>query len=174
MAARGLHIDHVSHVFNYDLPQQAEDYVHRIGRTARAGSEGVAVSFACENYSFSLPEIQEYIGQSIPLAAITDELLVEPKKPARIERDRVSQDARGRSGRSRDSRSRDARGRGKGRSQGGGGRNQNRGGSGDKRPGNSTQDPATNAAAPATEGDKPKRRRRRRKPKPKPAADGAT
>ena len=174
VAARGLHIDHVSHVFNYDLPQQAEDYVHRIGRTARAGSEGVAVSFACENYSFSLPEIQEYIGQSIPLAAITDELLVEPKKPARIERDRVSQDARGRSGRSRDARSRDARGRGKGRSQGGGGRNQNRGGSGDKRPGNSTQDPATNAAAPATEGDKPKRRRRRRKPKPKPAADGAT
>lgn len=174
VAARGLHIDDVSHVFNYDLPQQAEDYVHRIGRTARAGSEGVAVSFACENYSFSLPEIQEYIGQSIPLAAITDELLVEPQKPARIERDRVSQDARGRDGRSRDARSRDARGRGKGRSQGGGGRNQNRGGSGDKRPGNSTQDPATSAAAPATEGDKPKRRRRRRKPKAKPAADDAT
>ena len=89
VAARGLHIDDVTHVFNYDLPQQAEDYVHRIGRTARAGTEGVAVSFACENYSFSLPEIQEYIGQSIPLAQITDELLVKPRRPARIERDRV-------------------------------------------------------------------------------------
>ena len=89
VAARGLHIDDVTHVFNYDLPQQAEDYVHRIGRTARAGTEGVAVSFACENYSFSLPEIQAYIGQGIPLAPITDELLVKPKRPARIERDRV-------------------------------------------------------------------------------------
>jgi len=89
VAARGLHIDDVSHVFNYDLPQQAEDYVHRIGRTARAGSEGVAVSFACENYSFSLPEIQAYIGRNIPLVPITDEMLVAPKPPARIERDRV-------------------------------------------------------------------------------------
>lgn len=89
VAARGLHIDDVSHVFNYDLPQQAEDYVHRIGRTARAGTQGVAVSFACENYSFSLPEIQQYIGQSIPLEMITDELLITPKPPKRIERDRV-------------------------------------------------------------------------------------
>ena len=99
VAARGLHIDDVTHVFNYDLPQQAEDYVHRIGRTARAGTDGVAVSFACENYSFSLPEIQEYIGQSIPLAHITDEILVKPKRPARIERDRVERPGeRGRSG----------------------------------------------------------------------------
>ncbi|MFT5895352.1 MAG: ATP-dependent RNA helicase RhlB, partial [bacterium] len=89
VAARGLHIDDVSHVFNYDLPQQAEDYVHRIGRTARAGSQGVAVSFACENYSFSLPEIQAFIGQSIPLEMITDELLITPKPAKRIERDRV-------------------------------------------------------------------------------------
>lgn len=97
VAARGLHIDGVSHVFNYDLPQNAEDYVHRIGRTARAGTQGVAVSFACENYSFSLPDIQQYIGQSIPLEAITDELLVEPKKPARIERDRVERQGKKRS-----------------------------------------------------------------------------
>ena len=99
VAARGLHIDDVTHVFNYDLPQQAEDYVHRIGRTARAGTDGVAVSFACENYSFSLPEIQEYIGQNIPLAHITDEILVTPKRPARIERDRVERPGeRGRGG----------------------------------------------------------------------------
>lgn len=101
VAARGLHIDSVSHVFNYDLPQNAEDYVHRIGRTARAGTQGVAVSFACENYSFSLPEIQEYIGQSIPLEPITDELLVEPQRPARIERDRVEQPGKKRGSRSR-------------------------------------------------------------------------
>jgi len=89
VAARGLHIDAVTHVFNYDLPQQAEDYVHRIGRTARAGTQGEAVSFACEEYSFSLPEIQDYIGKPIPLAHITSELLITPKKAKRIERDRV-------------------------------------------------------------------------------------
>lgn len=81
VAARGLHIDAVTHVFNYDLPQQAEDYVHRIGRTARAGTRGEAISFACEEYSFSLPEIQDYIGKPIPLTPITNEILVTPKKP---------------------------------------------------------------------------------------------
>jgi len=88
VAARGLHIDAVTHVFNYDLPQQAEDYVHRIGRTARAGTQGVAVSFACEEYSFSLPEIQEYIGKPIPLTHITNDMLITPKKAKRVERDR--------------------------------------------------------------------------------------
>lgn len=88
VAARGLHIDDVTHVFNFDLPQQAEDYVHRIGRTARAGTQGEAVSFACEEYSFSLPEIQDYIGKPIPLSPITNELLITPKKAARVERDR--------------------------------------------------------------------------------------
>ncbi len=86
VAARGLHIDDVTHVFNYDLPQQAEDYVHRIGRTARAGTQGVAVSFACEEYSFSLPEIQEYIGQAIENIPITDAMLPKPKPRVRVER----------------------------------------------------------------------------------------
>ncbi|MBX2824124.1 MAG: DEAD/DEAH box helicase [Gammaproteobacteria bacterium] len=88
VAARGLHIDDVTHVFNFDLPQQAEDYVHRIGRTARAGGIGEAISFACEEYSYSLPEILEYIGQDIPSAAITNELLPTPRPPVRVERDR--------------------------------------------------------------------------------------
>jgi len=79
VAARGLHIPAVSHVFNYDLPQDAEDYVHRIGRTARLGAEGDAVSFACDLYAMSLPDIEAYIGQSIPVAAIEPELLVMPK-----------------------------------------------------------------------------------------------
>ena len=86
VAARGLHIDDVTHIFNYDLPQQAEDYVHRIGRTARAGTQGVAVSFACEEYSFSLPEIQEFIGQSIENIPITDDMLPKPKPRVRVER----------------------------------------------------------------------------------------
>ena len=63
VAARGLHIDAVSHVYNFDLPFDAEDYVHRIGRTARLGMEGDAVSFACEIYAQSLPEIEAYIEQ---------------------------------------------------------------------------------------------------------------
>lgn len=67
VAARGLHIPGVSHVINYDLPQDAADYVHRIGRTARLGALGEAISFACEDYAFHLPEIEEYIGKPIPL-----------------------------------------------------------------------------------------------------------
>tara|TARA_B100000929_G_scaffold280102_1_gene257833 strand:+ start:114 stop:1370 length:1257 start_codon:yes stop_codon:yes gene_type:complete len=75
LAARGLHIPDVSHVFNYDLPQNAEDYVHRIGRTARAGASGDAVSFACEDYVYSLMDIESFIGYQIPTAAIIEETL---------------------------------------------------------------------------------------------------
>lgn len=67
VAARGLHIPDVSHVINFDLPQDAADYVHRIGRTARLGATGEAISFACEDYAFHLPEIEEYIDQPIEL-----------------------------------------------------------------------------------------------------------
>jgi ATP-dependent RNA helicase RhlB len=86
VAARGLHIPDVTHVFNYDLPQEAEDYVHRIGRTARAGASGKALSFACEEYAFSLAEIEEYIGQKIPTENINSDLLVTPEPPKRMER----------------------------------------------------------------------------------------
>jgi ATP-dependent RNA helicase RhlB len=78
VAARGLHIPAVSHVFNFDLPQDAEDYVHRIGRTARLGAEGDAISFACDRYAMALPDIEAYIGQKIPTASITAEMLVVP------------------------------------------------------------------------------------------------
>ena len=67
VAARGLHIPDVSHVINFDLPQDAADYVHRIGRTARLGATGEAISFACEDYAFHLPEIEEYIDRSLEL-----------------------------------------------------------------------------------------------------------
>ncbi|NVJ59225.1 MAG: ATP-dependent RNA helicase RhlB [Gammaproteobacteria bacterium] len=85
VAARGLHIDNVTHVFNYDLPEDAEDYVHRIGRTARAGSDGDAISFACEDSAFALPAIEDYIEHSIPKFEIDPELLPEVK-PFRVSR----------------------------------------------------------------------------------------
>ncbi len=78
VAARGLHIPDVSHVINYDLPQDAEDYVHRIGRTARLGAEGDAISFACDLYAQSLPEIEAFIGQKIPVGTIDPAMLVLP------------------------------------------------------------------------------------------------
>jgi len=86
VAARGLHVPNVSHVFNYDLPQDAEDYVHRIGRTARAGASGTALSFACEEYAFSLMDIESYIKHKIPVEPITADLLVTPLPPAKIVR----------------------------------------------------------------------------------------
>ncbi|MGZ0077463.1 ATP-dependent RNA helicase RhlB [Methylomonas sp. Kb3] len=91
VAARGLHIPDVSHVFNYDLPQDVEDYVHRIGRTARFGASGEAISFICEEYAYSMPDIEDYIGEKVPVQSITPELMVEEViKPQRREpRERV-------------------------------------------------------------------------------------
>jgi len=97
VAARGLHIPDGSHVFNFDLPQDAEDYVHRIGRTARAGASGDAVSFACEEYVYSLIDIQAFIGQSIAVEPVDDGLLAEVKQPT----SRTSYGARHARGRAR-------------------------------------------------------------------------
>ena len=79
VASRGLHIEGVSHVINYDLPQDAEDYVHRIGRTARVGAEGKAISLACEDYVYSLDAIQKYVGFEIPVSFADDSLYAEIK-----------------------------------------------------------------------------------------------
>jgi len=81
VAARGLHIPDVTHVFNFDLPQDAPDYVHRIGRTARLGAKGEAISFACEHYAFHLPEIEDYIGYPIPVLSTDPGLLADFKRP---------------------------------------------------------------------------------------------
>lgn len=86
VAARGLHIPEVSHVFNFDLPQSGEDYVHRIGRTARAGASGFAISFACEDFAHYIMDIEEYIDQKIGKQAVTSDLLAEPKPPIKMER----------------------------------------------------------------------------------------
>ena len=83
VASRGLHIADVSHVFNYDLPQDAEDYVHRIGRTARAGASGDAISFGCEDYAISLPDIEDYIGRKIPVESYAADELAKVEHPPR-------------------------------------------------------------------------------------------
>ena len=83
VASRGLHVPDVSYVFNYDLPQDAEDYVHRIGRTARAGATGDAISFGCEQYAVSLPDIEAFIGRRIPVSQIDPTTLPEIKIPPR-------------------------------------------------------------------------------------------
>ena len=81
VASRGLHIPDVQYIINYDLPQDREDYVHRIGRTARAGAAGNAISFGCETYVATLPDIEDYIGHKIPVANYDPTLLPELKKP---------------------------------------------------------------------------------------------
>ena len=84
VAARGLHIDDVTHVFNYDLPDDPEDYVHRIGRTARAGASGIAISFASEQTAMNLPAVEKYLKYSIPTASMNGIELVKPLPPKRL------------------------------------------------------------------------------------------
>ena len=139
VASRGLHIDGVTHVINFDLPQDPEDYVHRIGRTARVGAEGKALTLACDDYVYSLDAVHKYIGYEIPVTFAPDELFAEvipfKHKPKPRSRQKPS-----------------------GRRPGGGRR-------GDRKP---KQNKET-AAPPSGDGEAPKkkrRRRRRRKKKP--------
>ncbi len=67
VASRGIHVEDISHVINYDLPQDPENYVHRIGRTARAGKKGRALSFACEEYVRHLEALEEMSGEKLPV-----------------------------------------------------------------------------------------------------------
>jgi ATP-dependent RNA helicase RhlB len=97
VASRGLHIPDVQCVINYDLPQDSEDYVHRIGRTARAGASGDAISFGCETYAVSLPDIEAYIGHKIPVANYDHSLLPELVRPKSKPR-RPQQGGRGKPG----------------------------------------------------------------------------
>lgn len=96
VASRGIHVEGVTHVINYDLPQDAEDYVHRIGRTGRAGASGKAVSLADEEYVYSLEEIEKYIGQKIPIQWADEKMYVREirrtlEEKARSDKQRASQ-----------------------------------------------------------------------------------
>ena len=87
VASRGLHIEAVSHVINYDLPQDAEDYVHRIGRTARAGAAGKAISLCDEEGAFYLEAIEKFVGHKIPVDWADDSLFL--PDTGRVERGRA-------------------------------------------------------------------------------------
>jgi ATP-dependent RNA helicase RhlB len=179
VASRGLHIPDVSHVFNFDLPNDAEDYVHRIGRTARAGAEGDAISFGCEEYAISLPDIESYIGHQIPRAAIEPSDLAAVTAPPPAEwRERAPRQGQSRGG----GRSGGGRPGGTGRSGGGGGRPSGGGRPGggprrgppnsrpshDSRPSHAAPPPARTGADTGSAGEgptkttDPTRRRRRR------------
>jgi ATP-dependent RNA helicase RhlB len=89
VASRGIHVEDISHVVNYDLPQDSENYVHRIGRTARAGKTGRALSLACEEYVFHLEPLEKMLGYKIPVVWPGDDWFVEDRvKPLRSRRNR--------------------------------------------------------------------------------------
>lgn len=94
VASRGIHVEAVTHVVNYDLPQDAEDYVHRIGRTGRAGASGKALSLADEEYVFSLDDIEKYIGQKIPVEWADDSMYVKEIRRTAEEKQRAVAAAR--------------------------------------------------------------------------------
>jgi ATP-dependent RNA helicase RhlB len=81
VAGRGIHVDDISHVVNYDFPFEAEDYVHRIGRTGRAGHKGKGISFAGSDCAFVIPEIEEYIGRPLPTQVPDAEMVQMPPAP---------------------------------------------------------------------------------------------
>jgi ATP-dependent RNA helicase RhlB len=153
VASRGLHIDGVSHVINYDLPQDSEDYVHRIGRTARAGAEGKAISLADEDGAFHLEGIHEYIKERIPVEWAEDDLFVH--NYVRVKK--TPREAKPTAG--------DRGGRGRGTSGSGGSRPKSR----NEKPAAPKAPAEATAVSPGEGEEKKKRRRPRRK---KPAGEG--
>ena len=79
VASRGIHVEDISHVINYDLPQDSENYVHRIGRTARAGKTGKAISLACEKYVFHLEPLEKMLDYKIPVVWPEEDWYVEDR-----------------------------------------------------------------------------------------------
>ncbi|MBW2368822.1 MAG: DEAD/DEAH box helicase [Deltaproteobacteria bacterium] len=97
VAGRGIHIDAVSHVINYTLPHDPEDYVHRIGRTGRAGATGTSISFACEDDSFYIPDIETFLGDKLNCIQPDENWLILPEAPKRkAQRPEKSRGDRGR------------------------------------------------------------------------------
>ncbi len=181
VAARGLHIDDLELIVNYDLPNDCENYVHRIGRTARAGKSGVAVSLACEDYVYNLEAIESYIGTKIPIVYADDFLFEESKSEGMTFEVRKKRSADG-GGKRRKQTSRPKSGGSGGRGRSGGGRS--RSGDSDGRSGESrgrSQDPRKKPRRddrkgtdrkPRTEEEERQARAAAQKRKKKPAAPG--
>ncbi|WP_444918024.1 ATP-dependent RNA helicase RhlB [Microbulbifer sp. JMSA003] len=93
VAGRGIHIDGISHVVNFTLPEEPEDYVHRIGRTGRAGKTGTSISFACEDDAMRLEPIEQLLGGKLKCEVPPEELLLEPPK-VKVQRSHGDRDGR--------------------------------------------------------------------------------
>jgi ATP-dependent RNA helicase RhlB len=163
VASRGLHIEAVTHVINWDLPQDPEDYVHRIGRTARAGAAGRAIGLVDEASALNLEAIEKFIGQKIAVEWAEDDLFVTEIRPTAEERRRFADERR--------ARLQARRGADRGRRPGGGGRD--RGRPAERPHSHAPHEPRHEAARPdgppaATPGEGPRRRRRRRRRGPRP------
>jgi ATP-dependent RNA helicase RhlB len=100
VAGRGIHVDDITHVVNFNIPERPDDYVHRIGRTGRAGKSGISVTFACEKESFELPAIEELLGERLPCTQPEDDMLVlpEPVRKARPRKPREDRNGGSRGG----------------------------------------------------------------------------
>jgi len=157
VASRGLHIEAVSHVVNWDLPQDAEDYVHRIGRTARAGAGGKAIALVDEASALYLEGVEKFIGQKIPVEWPEDDLILPEIKPTAEERRRYAEERRARLDARR---GRDDRGR-RGHDRGSRGPDRGRPVSEPRREAPPSA-PAPAAGAPGEPGPRRRRRRRRR------------
>jgi ATP-dependent RNA helicase RhlB len=79
VAARGIHVDGVSHVINYDLPEKPEDYIHRIGRTGRAGAAGISISFVCEYGAYCLGDIEKLLGYEVNCIYPDEQMVAMPE-----------------------------------------------------------------------------------------------
>ncbi|MFW6228109.1 MAG: DEAD/DEAH box helicase [Alkalispirochaeta sp.] len=176
VAARGLHVDNLEMVINYDLPEDPEAYVHRIGRTARAGESGEAIAFACERYVFGLEAIETLINQKIPVDELTDDLFAEDASAGMRIRATAGRDDRG----DRDRGDRDRGRRGSRRSDGAGGprREPSRGPRRSSRPDGDRERPPRRDAGDGHSGPRRKpdhRRGERRGPdrRPEPAVAGS-
>jgi ATP-dependent RNA helicase RhlB len=176
VGSRGLHIPGVSHVVNYDLPQDREDYVHRIGRTARAGESGDAISFGCETYVQTLPEIEDYISMKIPVATIDRANLPDIARPRRSSRQERtewgSRPPEGGGGRSRERKPRDGGGPRRRRDEGAAKQDAAAGSPPAQQATGPQPGPATAAGQPAATADGAPRKRRRRRRKSKGADAG--
>jgi ATP-dependent RNA helicase RhlB len=108
-------VEDVSHVINYDVPADPEDYVHRVGRTARAGQAGKAVTLCCDEYATHLPYVEEFLADKIPVCWAEDSMFVDDRAPAYRPRPRPRQ-GRGRPGGGKPQGNRPGGGRGRAKS----------------------------------------------------------